>query len=82
MPLKLIRSWEVLLLMIMDRIIICWCIKVVFRNRGHTNPMTGHPPVPKEGLGDYHTNGMQVLSPVGSRDEQIVTMLNCVQCQS
>ena len=82
MPLKLIRIWEVLLLMIMDRIILCWCIKVVFRNRGHTNPMTGHPPVPKEGLGDYHTNGMQVLAPVGSRDEQIVKRLNCVQCQS
>ena len=53
-----------------------YCIKGVFICQCHTNTYPVIPNFSNKGLGETQTRGIQVLSPIGSQDENTVPMLD------
>ena len=68
--------YSLLLLLLSKKLIFSWCVKCVFRHRGHTDAIPGHPSVPHEGLGEAQTCVTGFLIPVGGRYEHTVPILD------
>ena len=57
------------------KLLLSWFVEGASIRQGHTDTVTGHPPVPHEGLLEAQTFVMVLIIPVGGCVERIVSIL-------
>ena len=76
-PHHLLGELDNLFVLILSRkILVRWCVKVVFRLQVHTNPVPSTPPLPYEGLVEAQLFGKGILIIVDRGYERIVPVLD------